>query len=90
METIKLADGSSINLGTSAPLGVSDRSRADYWRGDALQADWAASTTDALLDNQASALVNAMATFRAGAEGISANLAWRRPEPVSWMAVDGR
>jgi Ca2+-binding RTX toxin-like protein len=90
IETIKLADGSNINLGTAAPLAVTGRSQASYWRGDAADADRVALSNDALLDSQASALVSAMAAFQAGAEGTLSHMAWRRPDPPAWMAVDAR
>jgi Ca2+-binding RTX toxin-like protein len=90
VETIKLADGSSINLGTAAPLSVTGRSRASYWRGDAADAGRVALANDALLDNQANALVSAMAAFQAGAEGTLSHMAWRRPDPPAWMVVDAR
>jgi len=56
-----------------------------------MASDRGATTTDAAdLDSQANALDNAIAAFQAGAEGSLPNMAWRRPEPVGWIAVDGR
>jgi Ca2+-binding RTX toxin-like protein len=106
IEELKLADGTTIGLGTTAPLSAATRSQTKTWQESPQRWDGDFGLLAGLravelaadyrgdwssLDTQASALINAMAIFApAPPAGRVDNTAWWHREPIGMVAVDGR